>query len=503
MYDLLVYGNFDAGRLARSQPREDYAIARAEAVHVAANAIENKAALVVDGRLGNGKTIFLHLLAFELSARGWTCLLFRPGHPDMKRDLATFAEADRIIIFIEQYSAAQDALREIREALPNAKLVVEIRTGTFEVRFHEVAKLLPKPFDRVSLNALSHSEVRAFRNLCEGVGLKPPTGDRVWDLRDMLLDSFKNQAIRDRVRTALAPLFDKRINRRILTMTMLIATHQGAIGAGFIRSVIGEDPFAALKPLEDISHEIFESSADTFRARSSVFAAFIISAFIEPDEIADSVVEVILAAARRRTERPYRVLMSNMMAYGSLRRTLRGKGDADKIIIGIYERLRYDERVNGEPLFWLQYAIAMAELPKLDMADEYIATAYSKAKDLPGFQTYQIDTQAFRIALLRAVEEKAGREIFNIEEILTGLERIDNMLADDSHRAYAVRVLDGIQMFVAARRNDLAPGERTALQYWLLKISKSLAVLPDDFKVTAGSEATRAKIEATAATFLT
>ena len=352
--------------------------------------------------------------------------------------------------------------------------------------------MLPKPFDRVSLNALSRSEVRAFRTLCEGAGLRAPGEDRAGDLRDMLLDLFENQAIRDRVRAALAPLFEKRGTRRILTMTMLIATHQGAIGAAFVRSVVGEDPFAALKPLEDLSHEIFEASADGFRTRSAVFSAFVISAFIEPDEIANAVVEVTLAAARRRTERPYRVLMSNMMAYGALRRTLRGKGDPDAIIIGIYERLRYDERVNGEPLFWLQYAIAMAEVPRLDTADEFIATAYRKAEALRGFQTYQIDTQAFRIAVMRAVEEKPGREVFNIERIFAGLERVDAMLADGSHRTYAVRVLDGVQAFVAARRGDFAQAEQTALQFWLLKVAKSLSALPDDFKVTTGSEATRA-----------
>src|SRR5699024_6618799 len=88
VYDLLVYGDFDAGRLARTQPREDYAIARTDAVQAAAAAVESKAAVVVDGRLGNGKTIFLHLLAFELSSRGWNCLLFRPGHPDMTKEVA-------------------------------------------------------------------------------------------------------------------------------------------------------------------------------------------------------------------------------------------------------------------------------------------------------------------------------------------------------------------------------------------------------------------------------
>lgn len=502
VFDLLVYGDFDAGRLARSQPGEDYAIARADAVGAAADAVEAKASLVVDGRLGNGKSIFIHLLAFELSSRGWTCLLLRPGHPDLQREVAALAGIDRVVVFVDQYSAAQDNLRGLREALPKAKLVVEVRTGTFEVRFHELTELLPKPFDRVSLNALTRSEVIAFGRLCERAGLRAPAEDRRGDLRDLLLDLFENKAIRDRVRAALEPLFAKRGTRRILAMTMLIATHQGAVGAAFVRSVVGEDPFAALKPLEDLSHEIFETSADGFKARSAVFSSFVIAAFIEPDEIADAIVEVTLAAAQRRSERPYRILMSNMMAYSSLRRTLRGKGDPHAIIVSIYERLRYDERVNGEPLFWLQYAIAMADVPRLETADEYIATSYRKAEALPGFQTYQIDTQAFRIALLRAVEQKPGQTIFNIDAILGGIERIDAMLGDGSQRSYAVRVLDHVQPFVAARSGDLAAGERTALQFWLLKVAKSLASLPEDFKATAGSEAVRKRVEAAATSFL-
>lgn len=502
VFDLLVYGNFDAGRLARSQPSEDYAIARSEALHAAAVAVETKASLVVDGRLGNGKSIFLHLLAFELSSRGWTCVLLRPGHPDLQREVAALAGIDRLVVFIDQYSAAQDNFRGLREALPKAKLVVEVRTGTFEVRFHELAQLLPKPFDRVSLNVLTRDEVVAFGRLCDRVGIHPPADNHRSDLRDLLLDLFENKAIRDRVQSALAPLFEKQATRRILTMTMLIATHQSSVSAAFVRSVVGEDPFTALKPMEDLSHELFETSADGFKARSAVFSSFVIAAFINPNEIAGAVIEVILAAAQRRSERPYRILMSNMMTYSSLRRTLHGKGNADVIIVSIYERLRYDERVNGEPLFWLQYAIAMAETSRLDMADEYIGTAYRKAENLPGFQTYQIDTQAFRIALLRATEQRAGQKIFNIEAILAGIERIDAMLSDESHRSYAVKVLDHVQPFVAARRADLASGERTALQFWLLKVAKSLALLPEGFKATVGSEAVRMRVEAAAASFV-
>ncbi|SDO99540.1 SIR2-like domain-containing protein [Pseudomonas congelans] len=502
VFDLLVYGDFDPSRLARSQPSEEYAVARADSVRAAADGVESKASLVVDGRLGNGKSIFLHLLAFELSSRGWTCLQLQLGHPDLQREVAALAEVDRLVVFVDQYSAAQDSLRGLREALPRAKLVVEVRTGTFEVRFHEFVNLLPQPFDRVSLNGLTRSEMAAFGLLCESAGLRAPDLDHRGDLRDLLLDLFENAAVRDRVKEALAPLFENRDTRRILTMTMLIAMHQGSVGASFVRNVVGADPFMALKPLEDLSHEIFETSADGFRARSSIFSSFVIAAFIAPEEIADAVVEVTLAAAQRRSERPYRILMSNMMAYSSLRRTLRGKGDLDTVIASIYERLRYDERVNGEPLFWLQYAIAMAEKPRLDAADEFIATAYRKAEELPGFQTYQIDTQAFRIALMRALQQNSGQAIFNIDAVLSGIERIDAMLGDGSRRSYAVKVLEHVQPFVAARLGDLENGERTALQFWLLKVEKSLSLLPDDFKATSGSEVVRKSVEAAANMFI-
>ncbi len=502
VFDLLVYGDFDPGRLARSQPSEEYAVARADSVRAAADAVERNASLVVDGRLGNGKSIFLHLLAFELSSRGWTCLQLQFGHPDLQREVAALVQVEKLVLFVDQYSSAQDDLRGLHEAIPQAKLVVEVRTGTFEVRFHEFARLLPRPFDRVSLNGLTRPEMVAFARLCESAGLSAPNLDHRGDLRDVLLDLFENAAVRERVKDALAPLFENKATRRILIMTMLIATHQGSVGASFMRNIVGGDPFTVLKPLEDLSHEIFETSADGFRARSSIFSSFVISAFIAPEEIADAVVEVTLAAARRRSERPYRILMSNMMAYSSLRRTLRGKGDLGAVIAAIYERLRYDERVNSEPLFWLQYAIAMAEKPRLDAADEFIATAYKKAEQLAGFQTYQIDTQAFRIALMRATEQKTGQAIFNIDVILLGVERIDAMLGDGSHRSYAVKVLEYVQPFVTARIGDLANGERTALQFWLLKVEKSLSLLPDDFKATAGSEVVRKSIEAATKMFI-
>jgi hypothetical protein len=113
--------------------------------------------------------------------------------------------------------------------------------------------------------------------------------------------------------------------------------------------------------------------------------------------------------------------------------------------VTIYERLRHDDRINAEPLFWLQYAIAMAEDRKLPAAQEFIATAYARAADRPGFQTYQIDTQALRILLLMESEAGSGGPVARLPEILEKIELLNSMLSEESHRGYAIRILEGMR----------------------------------------------------------
>src|SRR5882762_6244265 len=103
--------------------------------------------------------------------------------------------------------------------------------------------------------------------------------------------------------------------------------------------------------------------------------------------------------------------MSNLMQYSNLAELFHGEVDAHQLIIRLYERLRYDERVNDEPLFWLQYAIAFTEAKQLLPAELFIKTSYERAAARPGFRTFQIDTQAFRILLLIECEAPIGMPV--------------------------------------------------------------------------------------------
>jgi len=401
-----------------------------------------------------------------------------------------------LVIIFDQYTLAQDIIQRLSTDLPKAKFIVEIRTSIMEVRYHDLVDHMPRPFGRVGINKMSAADLAAFRTLCSNSGLAAGgvIGKSTTEMRDVLLELFESEQIKDRIKSSLTDLFSTAPRRRVLLLAMLLSTYQITVEPTFIKTVTGVDPYHEFKPVQEIADEVFQIEIDAFQMRSSLFSEFAVRHFMTAAEISDCVVQTSLAAAERKAVRQYRVLMSNLLQYSSLHSVLRNQQNNPQLIIDIYERLRYDQRINDEPLFWLQYAIAMAEVGKLPPAWEFIGTAYKEAAARTGFETYQIDTQAFRILLLIEMDRGAGKSVVHFDEIITMLGRFDTMLGEESQRAFAIKVVEGISPFVSLRRHDLSSGEKTSLKFWLEKLSLTLERFPADYKARTGSEFARKAI---------
>jgi len=496
IFDLLVYGNFNPVRCAEVLPAEDYVISRNAEVTKLVEAIATNRSVVVDSHLGNGKTIFLHIASFALTERGYNCLMFRGTGPDIDQEIALLRKQQKLVIFFESYTAAQDSIGFIQQSLESAKFVIEIRSSIYDVRFHEIYQVIPRPFDRVSINLLSRNDLSALEKLCLNAGLRPPIRTRrPQEIRDILLELFENEKIKQQIKTTLEPIFLSPTKRKVLLLSMLLANHQASTDASFIRAVTGADPFHEFREVQHLAGEIFDTSLNGFRVRSAVFSEFTVNTFVPVSEITTCIVEAVLAAAVRKADRRYRVLMSNLMQYSNLRQTLRKQGNSVEVIVGIYEKLRFDQRINDEPLFWLQYAIAMADEAKYPEALEFIDTAYDRAEERDSFQTFQIDTQALRVLLLSATEVKPGSPIENFEAIISKFDKIDVMLGEESHRAYAIKVLENIPPFIERRGRDLSNSERNIIVFWLSKLSGSLSRLPMEYRARSGSDAIARRLE--------
>lgn len=486
--NLLVYGTFDINRCASTFPEEKYIVNRIEKIQEVVESLTNYRSFLIDGRLGNGKTIFLNIVALALIERGYRCFWFREDGPTLLDELKLLSSEKKLAIFFDEFVIAQDVLSKIVEENPNAKLFIEIRTSIFEVRYHDVARDVPGPFARINLNEFDFGEVRSFKMLCYNAGVSPKALEGVeekYELRDLLLAILESKHIKEKIENHLRPIFQNVSRKRVLLVATLLGKFHLSADAGFVRAVTGVDPYHEFKGAWDVLGELFEIGGSEFKIRSSIFADFSIRNIISPAEMAESLVASILASASRKLERKYRVLMSNLMQYSHLAELFRDVVGFREEILGIYERLRYDERVNDEPLFWLQYAIAAGDDDQWPVAERFIDAAYDRAAAREGFRTFQIDTQAFRICLEMETSADGGQPVERIGRIIELIEKINSMIQEDSHRTFAIRTLKLIGPFVEKRRSDLNGSERRALLFWMDQLVRSLERLPLDYRVVS------------------
>jgi hypothetical protein len=78
--NLFVFGTFNYSRCAATLPEESYVISRSNEVGQAIAAVEANRSVIIDSRLGNGKTVFLHLIFLALAREDIRALCFEHRH---------------------------------------------------------------------------------------------------------------------------------------------------------------------------------------------------------------------------------------------------------------------------------------------------------------------------------------------------------------------------------------------------------------------------------------
>jgi hypothetical protein len=496
--NLLAFGTFNYARSLSAQSDGDYVVARNANLDDAVRIIDQNRCLLIHSRLGNGKSIFIFLLATRLAELGYTCLLYRGEGPAVQQELALVRGLRKVVILLDSYTQSQDATSYLAEACPEAKFVVTVRTGVHDVRLHEIDRDLPKPFGRLNLNRLTQRDIQDFTSLCQKAGVGAASIERIGntnrEMRDLLIVLFQSQQIQQKVEEAFGGIFQDTRMKRVLLAVFLVHWIGENAEPAFLRAVTGADAFVEMSRVKEVAGEILRLEDDELQIRSAVFAHYVVQRLASPVDLVDSIYNLVVSAAQRKNERKYRVIMSGLMQFARLRELVRHYTDREQFMQDLYERLRYHVTVNDEPLFWLQYAILMIEMANLQAADEFLTTAYARAAAKPGFRTYQIDTQACRLLLLREARDVSSPTVQRFEELIGRIELVVRMVGEESHRYYAIKVLEEVAPFVHARLAALSVGEANVLVFWLAKIGEALERLSPEVRAETASDRILAEV---------
>ena len=409
----------------------------------------------------------------------------------LQRDLDLLASFGRVIIIFDSYNTAIDYIERLSEELPNAKFIVSIRTATQDVRLHEIQARLPAPLGRTALNGIYQEDKVAFKELLDKSGVRvsqlEETIDRCTEFREVVLALYRNQQIRRKITEAFSPLLEDRKCRKVFIAVHLLNWVGHDVDAAFLRAVTGSDAYAEMARFPVVSRDVFRLDDDTVQVRSPVLSEYLIQNQFETTDILDTVYEIIVEAVRRREERQYQAILSSVMRFSKLEKALKNDPDRLESLSHLFDRLHRDIEVNREPLFWLQYSILMTASENLEAAERFIRTAYSRAADRPKFRTFQIDTYALRLFLLIESRLNNSSTVERFDEIVNNLERVRSMVWEESRRYHAIRVLEGIEPFVAQRESAFGNAEKGGLIQYLSLLIDDLDRLPESVQMETGS----------------
>ncbi|AXV77427.1 hypothetical protein CJO79_10880 [Ralstonia solanacearum] len=475
--NLVAYGKFNEQRCQGTLPESKYVIARSRTVAEAHRLLGGHKCLLVHSRLGNGKTIFLHILAHRLAEDGFQCYLCKESAEVPDQDLQALSQAKKAVILFDSYNTAIEIIPRCSD-LDNVKFVVAVRTGVQEVRLHEIQSKLPASMARLNINKLEPADRSDLKGLLDLSGVRVDglemAIDKSQEIREVVVSLYQNQLIRDRIATELEPLMRQEKVRMVMVCAHLVKWIGGDLEASFLRAVTGEDPYSLRVNGGATAVDLLQFDDDNVQARSALFSEYLIQHHFETDWILDSVYHLIVEAVRRKRERNYQKILGSLMRFSALDWALRRDPNRHAVLMALYDRLHRDSAVNAEPLFWLQYAILMMEVDNLEAAERFLLTAYNRAGESPGFKTYQIDTQALRYVLVRETRDSAT-SVARYDMLIEKLRLVVPMLAEESHRAHAVHVMKDIEPFVNARVNALSVTQKNELVTELDKVLVALA----------------------------
>jgi SIR2-like domain len=497
--NLITFGAFNFQRCLSTFPICSYVVPRLDKVEQAVRDLNNHRCLLVHSRIGNGKTVFLYMLAIKLAEVGFKCVMAKPDPMSLRQDFDVLATAGKVAVLFDSYNAAVSAMEVLRDLPDEVKFVVAVRTGVQEVRLHEIQARLPKPVSSLSLNGLTDTERSDFSDLVDksgsGIANLKSRVSACRDFRELVLLQLSSEIIRKKLDDALAPVLKDRSATKVFAISHILKWGGHEVGAGFLKSVTQRDAALELGKHREIAIDIFNLEDDDVRVRSSIVSEHLLGRTFDLDVIVDAIESILLEAVQRKRERRYQAILSNLMAASNLRHLLSNKPGFKGSIERLFARLSRDVHINAEPLFWLQYSIVMLEANDLPVAERFLKTAYLRAADEPAFKTFQLDTHALKLLLILECAEPSASPIGRFSDIVDKSELVTSMIGDESHRDHAVRALEGFEEFVSRRKSGMSIQNRNVLVFLLNRLIGNLDGLTLSARAMSGSDGVKLSLE--------
>ena len=431
--DLFLYGNVDEILLQKSSEYPDdlpYYINR-EATENVMQLLENGAKdILVHSDLGNGKTMFLKGLKYKLAKEGYQVYEYYKYYASFNAEIEKICHNDKAntVIIVENYYSNRNIIQAIQSFRTKQRLIVTERSVTNDLSYDWLREQVKRDFHEIDLNRLQENEISSCQKILENFGL--------WRSQSTLRDDQKYEFLKVKCKSSM-----KLILLEVIKSTDIktrIAANLRAIGNDmdiyqamvlmFVANLLDwnidlDDISYALGNIlrgnsafrrNTVVREYVDFNSSELKVKSSILSEVILTHIMDVNVVRETLVKAFRNFDKQPRNPEYRKFMRSIQSYANLQRVFnKEEGDIfNNNIVILYEDIRDCGSCATNPHYWLQYAIAKLGEQKYDVAKLYFDNAYTFAKKMNGFDTYQIDNHFARYLLENVIYTNADDDFF-------------------------------------------------------------------------------------------
>ena len=462
-FKFLVHGEYDINKLYYSivNPTDFvYSICRSKHEEVLKLIKKGEQNILIHSDLGNGKSIFIATLIAFLSKEGYDVLKFNKYYTSYNREIEQICQKEgQSILVFDDYMSHIDYLKELKIHRTNQILILSERSAMNDIYYNDLCDLFGD-FYNIDLNRLDYNEIKQFVNILNHYGFwNKFSAERIDKKEEFIKTECKGQ-----IKNIILKLLNSRtILNSFQELITSIRTKKGYYEA--ILFILVARVSKLDLDLEDLAYSLNMSQLnspsfqkdpyvrefvdfDTYsiKSKSSIMSQVLLQQIFDSTIVVDVMLSIFRNLSEHRHDKKTQRILRNLMMFTNIQQAI-NKEDVNykHNILRYYENIKSLPSCDKNPHFWLQYAIVKLSEHDYEQAQIYFNTAYSFAKKIDNFDTYQIDNHYARFILENEI--KFGTKETCMEAFL----HAHSILMDPKHkievRYYPYRVAQNYYPF--------------------------------------------------------
>lgn len=461
---LFISGSTDLSKLSQADISANagaYTISRSRNAYTrAGNNASGTMPILVNGDIGNGKTIFADQVGYLYAQKNYRVFKFKRESDNIGEVLAYLQTLDdpTLLIFddVMRFPQLPTAILEMRKS--NLVILATVRTSFLDISPLTVkSRLGNMTFIQIDLDSPARDETQrivAYLTLNGLLGKYSDLSDSEklnfiertcgGQIRDIVLSLYETGVLHSKVEELLVNIqkLDKDAQSIIIFSAVLtIAGFQEFSEIWLLTNLL--DYSGAFEDLREALNnnglgKLVQIDKGNLSIRSPALAEFILKHVFNLEAVLNVVKRALYSINSHFSSEDDLVKMARVLLKFSVYGRLIKSNRENAIIENFYDDCRSLTFAANDPLFWIQRSICLMHNNQFDIAFRFIDTAYSLARRRINWDTYQIDNHKARVLLTQSRETGVSPDGNREREAISLLQSVLARRNDDLYHPLSV-----------------------------------------------------------------